>query len=89
MLARVPFTFSVIILSLSSSSRAAFFPRITLVSSVGLGIDDLAGLFNGGSFAWSFAPRITLPIFNAGENRANLKVAETDRDIAVPQYEKA
>lgn len=71
------------------AARAAFFPRITLISSVGFGSSDLAGLFTGGSFAWSFAPRITLPIFDAGSNRANLKVAEVDRDIAVVQYEKA
>lgn len=71
------------------AARAAFFPRITLVSSVGFGSDELSGLFKGGAFAWSFAPRISLPIFDAGANRANLKVAEVDRDIMVAQYEKA
>jgi len=71
------------------AARAAFFPRITLVSSIGFGSDDLAGLFKGGSFAWKFAPQITLPIFDGGSNKANLKVAEVDRDIAVAQYEKA
>ena len=71
------------------AARAAFFPRITLVSSVGFGSDDLAGLFKSDSFAWSFAPRISLPIFDGGSNRANLKVAEADRDIAVAEYEKA
>src|SRR6185369_8462547 len=45
------------------AARAAFFPRITLVSSIGFGSDELAGLFKAGSFAWSFAPRISLPIF--------------------------
>ena len=71
------------------AARAAFFPRITLVSSVGFGSDDLAGLFKGEAFAWSFLPRISLPIFTAGANQANLKVAEVDRDIALAQYEKA
>jgi multidrug efflux system outer membrane protein len=71
------------------AARAAFFPRITLLSSVGFGSNELAGLFTGGSFAWSFAPQITLPIFQGGANKANLKAAETDRDIAVAQYEKA
>lgn len=71
------------------AARAAFFPRITLVSSVGLGSDDLAGLFKAGSFAWKFAPQITLPLFDGGSNQANLKVAETDREILVAQYEKA
>lgn len=71
------------------AARAAFFPRITLLSSVGFGSEELAGLFTGGAFAWSFAPRITLPIFEGGANRANLKVSEVDRDIAVARYEQA
>ena len=71
------------------AARAAFFPRITLVSSIGFGSDDLAGLFKPGSFAWKFAPQITVPIFDGGSNRANKKVSEVDRDIAVAQYEKA
>jgi multidrug efflux system outer membrane protein len=71
------------------AARAAFFPRITLVSSVGFGSDDLGGLFKGGSFVYRVAPQISIPIFQGGANRANLKVAEVDRDIAVAQYEKA
>ncbi|MCM2264855.1 MAG: efflux transporter outer membrane subunit [Desulfuromonadales bacterium] len=71
------------------AARAAFFPRIILVSTVGTGSAELSGLFEGGSLVWSFAPRVTLPIFDAGRNRANLKVAEVDRDIAVARYERA
>jgi multidrug efflux system outer membrane protein len=71
------------------AARAAFFPRITLVSSVGFGSDDLSGLFTPGSFAWKFAPQITLPIFNGGSNLANQQISETDRAIAVARYEKA
>lgn len=71
------------------AARAAFFPRITLVSSVGFGSNDLTNLFTSGSFAWKFAPQISLPIFAGGSNLANLKVAKVDRDIAVAQYEKA
>jgi outer membrane protein, multidrug efflux system len=71
------------------AARAAFFPRITLVSSVGLGSNDLSGLFKSGAFVYKVAPQISLPIFDGGSNRANLKVAEVDRDIAVAQYEKA
>ena len=71
------------------AARAAFFPRITLLSSVGFGSESLAGLFKGGAFAWQFAPQVSIPIFNAGSNKANLKVAEVNRDILVAQYEKA
>jgi multidrug efflux system outer membrane protein len=71
------------------AARAAFFPRITLVSAVGFGSDDLTTLFQSGGFVWKFAPQVSLPIFDGGANKANLKVAEVDRDIAVARYEKA
>ena len=71
------------------AARAAFFPKVTLVSSVGFGSDELAGLFKSNSFAWGFAPRISLPIFDGGSNKGNLKVAEVDRDIMVARYEKS
>lgn len=70
------------------AARAAFFPRITLTSIIGTASDQLSGLFGDGSAAWSFAPQITLPIFNAGRNRAALKVAEVEREIFLAQYEK-
>lgn len=71
------------------AARAAFFPRITLNTSVGYSSDELAGLFTSGTTIWSFSPRVTLPIFTAGSLRAGLKVTKVDRDIAVAQYEKA
>jgi multidrug efflux system outer membrane protein len=71
------------------AARAAFFPRITLTTSVGLGSRELDDLFRGTARTWSFAPRISVPIFDGGANRANLKVAEADRGIAVARYEKA
>ena len=71
------------------AARAAFFPRITLTGSAGLASSELTGLFKSGAFAWSFAPQLLLPIFDAGRNQANLDVAQVSRDIAVAQYEKA
>ena len=71
------------------AARAAFFPRITLTGSAGAASASLDQLFQGGQGFWSFAPQITLPIFDGGRNRANLKVAEVERDIGVAQYEKA
>lgn len=71
------------------AARAAFFPRITLTTSAGLGSTELAGLFDGGAGIWSFLPQITVPIFAGGANRAGLAAAEADRAIALAQYEKA
>jgi len=72
------------------AARANFFPRITLTASVGRVSTDLDGLLgSGGTGAWSFAPSISLPIFDGGRNQANLDVAKAGRAIAVAQYEKA
>ncbi|HWH72838.1 MAG TPA: efflux transporter outer membrane subunit [Methylibium sp.] len=71
------------------AARAAFFPKLTLTASAGVASGELADLFKGGHFAWGFAPQLLAPIFDAGRNRANLKAAEVNRDIAIAQYEKA
>lgn len=71
------------------AARASFFPRIALTATVGYTSTELSDLFHSGSGTWAFAPQVTVPIFDFGENAARLKVAETDRDIAVSQYEKA
>jgi multidrug efflux system outer membrane protein len=69
-------------------ARAAFFPRVALTSNWGTASAELDGLFAGGSHAWSFAPSITLPLFDAGRRSNNLALAETRRDIALAQYDK-
>jgi multidrug efflux system outer membrane protein len=70
------------------AARAAFFPRIMLTGSLGTVSTDLSGLFGSGSGLWSFAPILTLPIFDGGRNRANLEVSEARRNLAVADYER-
>jgi outer membrane protein, multidrug efflux system len=71
------------------AARAAFFPTISLTSSLGTASPTLGGLFKAGSAAWSFAPQITMPIFEGGQNLANLDLAHVQKRIEVAQYEKA
>lgn len=71
------------------AARAAFFPQISLTGSLGSASATLGGLFAAGSSAWSFAPSLLAPIFNAGANQANLDVAKIQKDIGIAQYEKA
>ena len=71
------------------AARAAFFPRITLTGSLGSASNELSGLFKAGSGGWSFAPQLLQPVFDAGRNQGNLKVAQVGRDIATAQYERA
>jgi multidrug efflux system outer membrane protein len=71
------------------AARAAFFPRITLTAGFGTVSSQLSGLFEGGSWGWTVAPQLLLPIFDGGRNQAGLDVAKVNRDIAVAQYERA
>lgn len=69
-------------------ARAAFFPSVTLTAFGGTASAQLSGLFDKGSGSWSFAPSITLPIFAAGRNKAQLDVAWIEQRIEVANYEK-
>lgn len=71
------------------AARAAFFPSITLTGAAGYSSRNLDNLFGAGSGAWSFGPSVSVPIFDAGRNQANLDSAKASRDIAVAQYEKS
>lgn len=70
-------------------ARAAFFPSVKLTAFGGTASPELSGLFESGSKAWSFAPSVTLPIFAAGRNKAQLNVANIQKRIEIANYEKA
>jgi multidrug efflux system outer membrane protein len=71
------------------AARAAFFPSIRLTAFGGTASTELSGLFESGSAAWTFAPQVTVPLFAGGRNKANLQVAELQKQIEIAQYEKA
>ncbi len=70
------------------AARAAFFPSISLTANAGSASSALSGLFKAGSGAWSFAPSISLPIFDAGSNRATLDGAKVEKEIQVQTYQQ-
>jgi outer membrane protein, multidrug efflux system len=71
------------------AARAAFFPKISLTGSFGTLAPSLGTLFKPGSAAWSFAPQISIPIFEGGTNLANLDLAQIQKRIEIANYEKA
>jgi multidrug efflux system outer membrane protein len=71
------------------AARANFFPRISLTGSVGSASTELSGLFESGTYGWTFAPQAILPIFDYGRNRAVLAAARAQHDIAVAEYERS
>lgn len=70
------------------TARAAFFPRISLTTTLGTASDELSGLFKSGSGTWSYAPQIVMPIFDA-RTWSGLKATKVQREMAVTQYERA
>lgn len=70
------------------AARAAFFPKISLTAEDGTTSSSLNNLFKAGTRTWSFAPSISVPIFNGGSLRASLDSAKIERDIQVATYEK-
>ena len=67
-------------------ARAAYFPSITLTSSVGTASSALRDLFS--QSAWSIAGSALMPIFDAGRVSNNVAAAKANREIAIAQYEK-
>jgi outer membrane protein, multidrug efflux system len=72
------------------AARAAYFPTISLTAALGLESYELNDLFDAGaSKAWSFAPRVAAPIFNAGRIRAGVQAAEAQQQAALAAYQRA
>ncbi len=70
------------------AARAAFFPSISLTGNFGTASTQLNGLFQNGSQAWVFNPQVSMPIFAAGANFANLDLANIQKRIEIAHYEK-
>lgn len=70
-------------------AKAAFYPNVNLAAAVGVQSLHLDKLFDSGSDVGSVGPAVSLPIFEGGRLRANLRAAEADRDGAVAAYDEA
>jgi multidrug efflux system outer membrane protein len=70
-------------------ARAAYFPTISLASSVGVRSDGLSDLFDNDAVGWSFGPNISVPIFDAGRLDANYDVAQIEREQTLASYERS
>ncbi|MBN3820214.1 efflux transporter outer membrane subunit, partial [Paraburkholderia sp. Se-20369] len=71
------------------AARAAFFPRLSLTTTLGFISPGFSSLFNSDHRAWNFAPQVTLPIFQGGRLRSELRLAEVRKSSAVAEYERA
>jgi NodT family efflux transporter outer membrane factor (OMF) lipoprotein len=72
-----------------NQNRAAFYPNVNLVALIGASALPLHDLTRNGSEVGSIGPALTLPLFEGGLLRANLKASEAERDEAVATYDAA
>jgi NodT family efflux transporter outer membrane factor (OMF) lipoprotein len=70
-------------------AKAEYYPRFTLVGSVGLRSEDIAKLVTGGAAFASIGPSITWPVFAAGRIRANVAATDAREEQALARYELA
>ncbi|MES2990546.1 MAG: efflux transporter outer membrane subunit [Pseudomonadota bacterium] len=71
------------------NAKASFYPNINLTAFVGLNAIGLDRLVRSGSEQYGIGPALTLPIFDAGRLRANLRGKTADLDAAIESYNGA
>ena len=71
----------------TEQAQASFYPNVNLVAFLGIESLGLSNLTAQGSDIGSIGPAISLPIFDSGRLRANLRRADAERDAAVAEYD--
>lgn len=69
--------------------RADFYPSISLTGDIGFQKVGFSDLIDKKSIFWNIGPEITLPIFDAGRIKNNYKIAGTDLNIFIENYNSA
>jgi multidrug efflux system outer membrane protein len=69
-------------------AEGAFYPALNLTGNYGYASENLRNLAQGSARQFSFGPlALSLPVFDAGRNRSNLKLAQARYDEAVANHE--
>jgi multidrug efflux system outer membrane protein len=69
-------------------AKGAFYPSLSLTGNYGYASENLRNLAQGSARQFSIGPlALSLPIFDAGRNKANLKLAQARYDEAVANHE--
>ncbi|MBW2942665.1 efflux transporter outer membrane subunit [Zhongshania aquimaris] len=70
----------------TTANKAAFYPNINLMAFAGYASLGLDQLVRSSSENYGVGPALSLPIFDGGRLRANLKASFADYDAAVANY---
>lgn len=66
-------------------AEAARYPRIALLGQIGRQNQIVSGISAAGGF-WSFAPTLDVPVFDAGQRKAQVEIARARYDEALAVY---
>jgi outer membrane protein TolC len=67
-------------------AKAQFYPNINLLASAGVNGLVITRLLNGNSLTGGMGPAVSLPVFNGGTLRGNLRVQTAAYNMAVESY---
>ena len=70
-------------------AEAAFYPSFSLSGDFGVEASEASDLFESGARIWSINPRIYLPLFQGGRNRAALDLAQARYEEVLEGYQQA
>ena len=68
------------------AARASFYPNISLTAFAGYTALGFSQFLSAGSHAYGIGPALTLPIFEGGKLRANLRGQTAAADAAIARY---
>jgi outer membrane protein, multidrug efflux system len=69
-------------------AEGAFYPSLSLTGNFGYASESLSDITRGGARQFSAGPlALSLPVFDAGRNRANLKLAQARYDEAIANHQ--
>ncbi|HZR36720.1 MAG TPA: efflux transporter outer membrane subunit [Nevskia sp.] len=71
------------------AAKAGFYPDVNLVAAGGVASFGFSRMFTGDKATGEFGPAISLPIFEGGRLRGNLRAQSAAYDVAVEAYNSA
>ena len=71
------------------AAKARFYPDVNLVAAGGVASFGFTRMFTGENATGEFGPAISLPIFEGGRLRGNLRAQSAAYDVAVESYNSA
>lgn len=70
-------------------ATAELFPRLSLLSGIGLQARDAGDIVSGDSLRFQFGPSLRWPVFSGGRIRAQIRAADARAAAALVRYERA